>query len=193
MTLLAGIFVGGKATRFAGMAKGLLPAPDGGQPIAARLARLCRDGLGADVVLVGRATSYEGLGLPSLDDLPPGVGPLGGLGALLGEAGRRGCPAIALACDLPYVTTAMVTRLANFALRAAAVAPRPSGIWQPLFARYDPTACLPVLRAAVAERRFQARAILEKLGDDAVPLPLDAVEEPLLFDWDCPEDVTRAR
>jgi molybdopterin-guanine dinucleotide biosynthesis protein A len=189
MKPLVGIFVGGKATRFGGVAKGMLPAPDSGEPIVARLARLCRDTVDADVVLVGRGAAYDGLGLSTLDDAPVGVGPLGGLSALLAEATRRKTSAIALAGDLPYVTSSMVARVAAFAPRAPAVAPRQSGVWQPLFARYDPVTCTPLIGAAIAERSFRARAVLEKLGDRAIELPLDATEAALLKDWDRPEDV----
>jgi molybdopterin-guanine dinucleotide biosynthesis protein A len=191
MKALVGIFVGGKATRFGGMAKGMLPAPDSGEPIAARLARLCAEAAGADVVLVGRGAAYEALGLPSLEDAPGAAGPLGGLSALLAEATRRGSAAIALAGDLPYVTGTMVARVASFAPYAPAVAPRQAGVWQPLFARYDPVACAPLLEAAIAEHGFRARAVLEKLGDRAVELPLDAGEAALLADWDCPSDMER--
>jgi molybdopterin-guanine dinucleotide biosynthesis protein A len=186
---LVGIFVGGKATRFGGIAKGMLPSPERGEPIVARLARICADAAGADVVLVGRAAAYDALGLPSLEDAPGAAGPLGGLSALLTEAARRDSIAIALAGDLPYVTTAMVARVASFAPHAPAVAPRQAGLWQPLFARYEPVACVPLVEAAIAERSFRARVLLEKLGSRAVELPLDATEVALLADWDRPEDV----
>ncbi|HEX4335338.1 MAG TPA: NTP transferase domain-containing protein [Polyangiaceae bacterium] len=192
--LLVGLFVGGKATRFGGIAKGMLPAPDGGESLAARLVRLCRTALpAADVVLVGRHAAYDALALPSLDDDPPGVGPAGGLAALLDAAALREREALAIAVDLPYVTTSLVERIATHAKGRSAVAPRPSGRWQPLFARYEPRRCLPLLRAALAGGRTPARAVLEALGDEAVVLPLDDAETALLDDWDSPADVTRDR
>jgi molybdopterin-guanine dinucleotide biosynthesis protein A len=192
--ILVGLMVGGRATRFGGVAKGMLPAPDTGEPLALRLARICREALGdADVVLVGSATAYDALALPSLEDCPAGVGPLGGLAALLAEAQTRGSEALAVAADFPYVTASLVARLRNHASLAPAVAPRPGGVWQPLFARYSPGECIPVLRAALDARRFAARAILEGLAARAVELPLDATEAPQLDDWDAPEDMTRTR
>ncbi|HVW29179.1 MAG TPA: NTP transferase domain-containing protein [Polyangiaceae bacterium] len=193
MRILVGILVGGRATRFGGIAKGLLPAPDSGEPLVGRLARLCREAVGAEVVLVGRAASYEALGLPLLEDEPSGIGPLGGLSSLVSEAMHRGSAAIAVAGDLPYVTSELVARVAAFAPEAAAVAPRPGGTWQPLFARYDPGPCLPVIQAALADGVFKARAVLERLGDRAVELALDSAEASLLVDWDSPEDVSRRR
>ena len=191
---LVGLMVGGRATRFGGVAKGMLAAPDTGEPLALRLARICREALGdAEVVLVGSTPAYGALALPFLDDSPPGVGPLGGLSALLAEAQRRRSDAIAVAADLPYVTAPLVTKLHSYESDAAAIAPRPGGVWQPLFARYSPGECIPVLRAALDARRFAARAVLEGLGPRATELPLDAAEAAQLDDWDEPGDMTRKR
>jgi molybdopterin-guanine dinucleotide biosynthesis protein A len=191
-TVMVGLLVGGRATRFGGVAKGMLAAPDTGEPLAARLSRICREGTGgADVVLLGRSAAYASLGLPSLEDEPAGIGPLGALAALLTEAERRGTDALAVATDLPYVTIDLVVRICAHAPGAAAVAPRLHGAWQPLFARYAPAPCLPLLRDAIAAQRFAARAVLEALGDRAVALPLRADERPLLDDWDTPEDAAR--
>ncbi len=191
MWMLVGIFVGGKASRFGGVAKGMLPAPDTREPLVARLARLCREAVDADVVLVGRGSAYDALGLSFLEDAPGVAGPLAGLSALLAEAQQRGATAIALAGDLPYVTSDMVAHLASFAPSAPAVAPRQAGVWQPLFARYDPAVCAPLLEAAIAEGGLRARVVLELLGDRAVELPLDPDAAALLADWDRPEDVKR--
>ena len=71
--------------------------------IVVRTVRLAR-ALGMDVALVGAAAPYAALalGVPRLDDAPPGVGPLGGLAALLAWAGAR--PAIAVACGVTSMT-----------------------------------------------------------------------------------------
>jgi molybdopterin-guanine dinucleotide biosynthesis protein A len=192
--ILVGLMIGGKASRFGGVAKGMLPAPDTEEPLAQRLARICREALSdADIVLVGRHPAYEPLGLPTLEDAPAGIGPLGGLAALFVEAENRKCDAIAIAADLPYVTTQLVDKLRCHAKDAAAVAPRPAGLWQPLFARYAPRECLPVLRAALDARSLAARAVLEGLGAQAIELPLAPSEVALLDDWDAPEDMSRAR
>jgi molybdopterin-guanine dinucleotide biosynthesis protein A len=192
--LLVGLLVGGRASRFGGVAKGLLPAPDTGEALAARLARLCREALpDCDVVLVGNAGRYAELRLTALADQPAGVGPLGGLAALFAEAERRHRAALAVAADLPHVTRELVARLSAWAPGASAVAPRPDGRWQPLFARYEPARCLPLALAALADGRLAARSVLESLGGDAAPLPLGDEEAPLLDDWDSPEDMKKPR
>src|SRR5947207_2157679 len=96
-----GIFVGGRSLRFGGRPKGLLPVPGPGGPIVRHLADLGAS-LGMSCVLVGDGPAVEDYRavLPSsvgqLSDEPAGVGPLGGLAALLAHAGAR--PAVALAC-----------------------------------------------------------------------------------------------
>jgi molybdopterin-guanine dinucleotide biosynthesis protein A len=185
---LVGIFVGGQARRMGGMAKGLLSTPSG-ESVVTRLTRIAR-AIDADVVLIGQSEAYVELGLEALSDDPTGVGPLGGLSALLAEAERRRMPsAIALACDLPYVTQALLVRLVEHAPDAAAVAPRQDGKWQPLFARYAPVPALEAARAALRSGERALFAVLERLGARAVELPLDAGQIELLRDWDEPTDV----
>lgn len=197
-----------------GVAKGLLPAPDTGEPLVVRL-RHKAESLGLRCVLVGQAPAYAGLGLPMLADEPPGIGPLGGLRALLAAA--AGAPVLALACDLPFVSRELIGRLA--ALRPAADCPdaalpsrapgaaavphpgsealacdeaidvlaaRRQGRWEPLCARYH-ASVLPVLDAALAagERSFQG--LLRRLR--VAQLHLAPEQERELTDWDAPGDL----
>jgi molybdopterin-guanine dinucleotide biosynthesis protein A len=180
--LVAGLFVGGRGERFGGRPKGLLVGPDG-RPLIERLHGLLADA-GADVVLVGAREPYASLGIEGLDDDPPGIGPLGGLRALLRRAGSG--PALALACDLPFVSGALVARLVD-APPASIVAPRIGTRWEPLFARYAPARVLPVVDRLVAARRHALQALLDEAKAEALSLTSDEVLE--LRDWDRPEDM----
>jgi molybdopterin-guanine dinucleotide biosynthesis protein A len=167
-----------------GQPKGLLRAPDG-QTLVERLRRvLVEVEVGAEVVLVGASDAYASLGLQSVADEPPGVGPLGGLAGLLRGAGDR--PTLALACDLPYVSGALVERLVR-AAPAAIVAPKRDGRWEPLCARYEPAKVLPVIARLLASRRHALQALLDEAH--AVALPLSPEEALQLRDWDMPGDV----
>lgn len=190
--LFGGIFIGGAARRMGGIPKGLLPDPAAGVPLVTRLAGLLGE-VGADCVLVGERPEYRTLGLPMLADSPPGIGPLGGLAALL-EAGAAGghSGVLALACDLPAVPLPLLSRLA--ASDGAnpsdydALAPRqaPGAPWEALCARYQLTA-LPHLRQALTagERSFQALFRRLRIRE----LPLNAAERTCLTDWDEPTDL----
>jgi molybdopterin-guanine dinucleotide biosynthesis protein A len=184
--VIAGVFVGGRGRRFGGAPKGLLVAPDG-RTLLDRWCAVLREA-GVQVLLVGRHEAYASLDLETLDDDPAGIGPLGGLVALLKRAARTdGGQALALACDMPFVSTALIDRLIA-APPAAVVAPRRDGHWEPLCARYDATRVLPQALARVTTGRHKLQSLLDEL--DAVALhakPGDARE---LHDWDEPGDAS---
>lgn len=187
---LVGIFVGGRSERMGGRPKGRLPTPERGEAIVVRLVRVVREALGDDVEvrLIGRADAYIDLSIEALPDAAEGVGPLGGLIALLehGQA-QSVSTAIALAGDLPFVSAALVQRLAEHEPSADVVAPRSGEIWQPLFARYSCEPALVAARARLAERRRSLQGVIHRLH--AVALPIAAGEGELLTDWDSPEDI----
>ena len=183
MSAVAGVFVGGPGTRMGGRPKGLMRGPEGVTLVERWCAMLAE--LGVPVVLVGEAAAYHRLGLPSLKDEPPGVGPLGGLVALLRHAGTQ--PALALACDMPFVSRALVERLIAAPGDAAVVAPRRDERWEPLCARYDPLRVLPLAVARAASPHHSLQRLLDQAH--AVELPLLPHETGELRDWDSPGDL----
>jgi molybdopterin-guanine dinucleotide biosynthesis protein A len=191
-TLLVGVFVGGASRRMGGQPKGWLRAPGsdqemrGGASIIERTLGLARD-LAGEVVLVGQAAAYERLGARAIADAPGGEGPLAGLVALLAHAGDR--RAIALACDMPYLSRAVLERLVTWAPEAVAVAPREGGGWSALLSRWDAARALDVARALLVEGGRGPSAALDAVG--ARELPLRDDERATLRDWDTPEDVVR--
>jgi molybdenum cofactor guanylyltransferase len=183
LTPLAGVFVGGRGARMGGVPKGLLRGPDGA-PLIERW-RALLDTLGLEMVLVGSAEPYASTGLPAIADEPAGIGPLGGLVGLLRRAGAR--PALALACDMPFVSRGLVERLLGAAAGPGVVAPRRDGVWEPLCARYDAARVLPAATARAASPYHSLQQLLDDLG--AVELPLGPGDREELKDWDTPDDV----
>lgn len=189
-TLVVGIFVGGAARRMGGKPKGLL-LTRGGERVIDRTVALARE-LSSRVVLVGRSDAYA-LDLPCLRDrawgaeVGPGEapGPLGGLCSLL-EYSASG-DAVAIACDMPFLTADLLARLATYEPGRAAVAPKRGGRWEPLFARFDAARALPVAEGRLARRALSMQGVLDELV--AGELPLLPGESTLLSDWDCPEDM----
>lgn len=184
---LCGIFIGGASRRMGGRPKGLLRDPETGQTLVARLAALIAQ-RGLPCVLVGQRPEYAALGMPMLADCPAGIGPLGGLAALLRAAPHS---ALALACDLPYLKATLLDRLLWADLGGCdVVAPARQGRWEPLCAHYK-AAALPSLEQAlsVGERSFQRLFLRLRV----VALPLDDLEQHELDDWDEPLDLVRGR
>ena len=186
---LLGVWVGGRGRRMGGVQKALLRTPDGTETLLERLLRVARAAGIAEVVLVGRAELGEvARGLAQLPDTTSGIGPLGGLAALLDRAGER--PALALACDMPYVSAQLLARLARAPrgdAQVLAARDPASGKWQPLFARYDASSVGPQLTAALAAGETSFQALFRRLH--AVELRLSAEEHAQLRDWDRPEDM----
>lgn len=185
--MIVGIFVGGKSSRMRGAPKGLLLAPDTQEPLVVRSARLARS-LGFVPVLVGAAEPYRAV-LPDLTliaDEPVGLGPLAGLSGLLRFAGED-C-AIVLACDMPYVSLALLQKLAETESTADVVAARgDTGLWEPLCARYRSPSVQPVLTRALSAG---VRSFQRLFGELSVAeLELSPEETAQLADWDAPEDV----
>lgn len=175
-----------------GIPKGLLPAPDSGEPLVVRLRRQA-ESLGLRCVLVGAAKAYAGLGMPLLVDDPPGIGPLGGLRALLAAA--ESAPVLALACDLPFVSRELLAQLltpgdeerdGSSSAGIDVVAARRQDLWEPLCARYN-SSVLPVLNAALSEGVRSFQGLLRRLRVHELQLlPGQQFE---LGDWDSPEDM----
>jgi len=189
--MLCGIFVGGKASRMGGEPKGLLPSPDGGEPLVLRLTRIARE-LGLIPVLVGESARYREA-LPDLRviaDRPPGIGPLGGLMGLL-EAGQPSF-VLALSCDLPIISRRLLDRLVQHPSSAAVLAARASeGAWEPLVARYDAGALYGPVERAIASGTRSFQWLFADLAVEE--LKLSPEERAELIDWDTPDDVRDKR
>lgn len=182
---LLAIFVGGASSRMGGIPKGLLPTADG-RSIVERWRDLATQ-LDLRSVLVGDARAYVHLEMDSVDDEVAGAGPLAGLcGALRARADAQ---IIAVACDMPFVTAALLRRLAFSESDAAAppiLAPRRDGRYEPLFARYDRARVLPLAERQLAGGDRSLQKLLRDAGVRDFVLSED--EWPLLADWDQPAD-----
>ena len=144
---------------------------------------------GAQIYLVGDSSAYSAQAVQRVADDPRGVGPMGGLRAFL-RALPPETPGLVLAGDLPFVTIALIARLAREQPGAAALAPRDAeGRWQPLFARYLPAPVLPEIDAALQAGRTSLQHLFERLGGAALRFDVSPEEEPQLRDWDRPGDM----
>ena len=180
--MLAGVFVGGAARRFGGVAKGWLPTPDA-PSILERWVQLLAS-LKIDVVLVGFNPAYAQTGLPVLVDIPSQIGPLGGLSALLEAANDR--MALALACDMPKVSARLVERLCLESPSAGVLAPRRNGMWEPFLSRWKPPCTRSMVQRHIGEGKRSLRTLLDRCGTEILPLtPAESAE---LTDWDQPSD-----
>lgn len=190
---LIGIFVGGRGLRMGGLPKANLKLC--GRSILERTLDACSaagatSGAAPRIYLVGESSAYAAPGVQRLADEPAGVGPMGGLRALLLLAERHGVSAIALAGDMPLLSSPLVLRLAFEAPEADAFAPREGPRWQPLFARYRPRAVLPRIDTALERGETSLQVLFHRLGPGALVLELSGAERDSLVDWDRPSDMS---
>lgn len=166
-TVYGAVLVGGTSERM-GTDKATVELD--GSPLGSRALAALR-GAGIETVVLVGATPEQtaALGADALDDLWPGQGPAGGvLTALHGAflAGKR--TAVVLACDLPTVDAAAITRLLETAGTDAASAPivipvedgrraYPNGVWS--------LRALPALEARFVD---EAHSVHDIIGDTPV-------------------------
>lgn len=161
----------------------------GGLPLAVRVARA----LGAVARPVLAVGPEAGTGFPAVRDR--GMGPLAALvdgAAALADLGATG-PVLLVACDLPFVTSAILARLARSLEDADVALPVVAGRDQPVVAAYGPAAL------AAARRLVDggARALKDLLREVRVrrldPGEEDGVPDAAFLDVDTPDDLERAR
>lgn len=182
--VVGAVLCGGRSSRF-GSDKAL--APFGASTVGARIVTALRSAAVDPVVAIG-GTAGDELNIPTVTDLRPGEGPLGGLATALLWA-RTGWVLVA-PCDVPLLTPAHVAALLD--ARIGADEDRP--VVAVVDGRPQPSlACWPAdhgrrLLAMVDGDRRALRSSIDGIEWRGVELPADAVA-----DADTPEELARLR
>jgi molybdenum cofactor guanylyltransferase len=140
-----------------GRDKALLPL--NGCPLAMWIARAVAQSAGT-ATLVGPPERYSGMGFPAIPDLFPGEGPLGGILTALRHSNAEWN--LIVACDMPNIDAALLSRLLDAAKQSSpdALLPvTPEGRPQPLCAVYRRT-CLAPFEKAFSEGARKVAAAL---------------------------------
>jgi len=104
MRVAAAVLAGGKASRLGFIAKGLLSDARGSTIMEHLIEELAITGI-ADIVISANAPQpYLAYGKPIIADNHPGVGPLGGIEAVLKRLALHAEAVIFVPCDLPNLT-----------------------------------------------------------------------------------------
>ena len=160
MSEIAGYILAGGASSRMGADKAHLLL--GGSTLVERAANAL-SAVAGTVSLVSSKPGADAFGLPVVPDRFRGLGALGGLHAVFSIAAEEW--AAVLSCDLPFVTGALLERLAAARGPALdAVAPlQPDGRPQPLCALYAPSRCLPVVEGLIRAGELRPRALLARV------------------------------
>lgn len=182
-----GFVLAGGVSRRMGRDKALLEVE--GMTLLDRAVHLLQ-GCGLEVaVLSGSHRILESHGAPCWLDVLPGMGPLGGLHS--GLSRMTGDSALFLACDLPFVTPALVHRLLKAGERADITIPEDSrGSVQPLCGVYRKS-CLAEIGRMLTEKRLKTVELLQNAFLEVQVLHLaDAgFSDRLLLNLNSPEDL----
>jgi molybdopterin-guanine dinucleotide biosynthesis protein A len=168
----------GDAVRDAANDKALLPF--GGRPLALHMAERVNSVCG-NATLVGPRARYAHLGLPIVEDIYFGAGPLGGLHAALSNSG--GVWSLVVACDMPNLTREFLELLVGIAHNGSADAVVPAARtleFQPLCGLYS-AACLPDIEGNLRAGHYKLLRFLETLQGQS-RLRLVTHEECLPYD-----------
>ena len=152
----AAILVGGRSRRFGGRDKSALIV-DGRSILDRQMSEVAQ--ITSDILVVGGDPSPGHIqGARYVADYAPGCGPLGGLHAALTDA--HGDATLVLACDMPYVSAALLRHLLALTSDADAVVPRTERGYHPLCAAYT-RACLEPIARRLADGRLKMTDLLE--------------------------------
>jgi molybdopterin-guanine dinucleotide biosynthesis protein A len=162
------VIAGGQSTRY-GSPKAL--ATVGGRRIVDRVLDALRVVADDVIVLANDASLGAQIGLPFRPDERTGLGALGGIHAALlwAEAdGRTGV--LAVACDMPFLSTGLLRHILGEATDADVVVPEGGGRHgiEPLCAYYA-TSCLPSIEAALARQDARMVAFHDDVRVRRVP------------------------
>jgi molybdopterin-guanine dinucleotide biosynthesis protein A len=148
------ILAGGGATRFGGNPKGLEVV--GGERILDRLVRVMTAAFDGPPLLVANAPEAPEWrpDLRVVPDVRPGLGSLGGIYTAVVEAPA---PVVCVAWDMPFVSAALLRRLAGGLLEHDAYLPQSDGRRgvEPLCAGYGP-ACREAIAASLDQGDLRA-------------------------------------
>ncbi|MEP6706462.1 MAG: molybdenum cofactor guanylyltransferase [Pyrinomonadaceae bacterium] len=184
------ILIGGASSRMGADKAGLKL---GGRTFVERIAAALAS-VAEPIRCVG-AKADNSSGLINVPDLYPGWSALGGLHAALAAASAEWSAIVA--CDLPFVTAGLFTRLAMLRKNFDAVVPvQRDGRPQPLCALYRSESCLPKAADLIANGERRPRALLATVNTLWITQSkLDDLDGAANFFWNIntPDDYSQAQ
>ena len=183
------ILAGGKATRWGGIAKGLVEVAPGVTMLDR--ARQAMEGAGVRgiVIIATNGAPYAALGLPVIPDLRAEAGPLAGIEAALAHHAARHEATLILPCDLPGIT-AREARLLRAAFEetdsGVVVAVTRGSLWHPLCAVVHDR-ILPLITAALDHGERSVRRVWQEAG----AAPVHFADPTPFINANTPEDLAQ--
>ena len=185
------ILAGGRATRLGGVNKALLEV--GGRTIIDRVVDSLRPVAG-QIILVGHLSESAHLpGVEVLQDAVPGAGTLTALHTGMTAARHQVC--VAVGCDMPFLNSALLEKLAGLSEGYDLAVPRIGPHLEALHAAYRLT-CIPTIEIAIRERQLKIIDFYKRVNTREVPESYLRTLDPDLRSFlnvNTAEDLARAR
>lgn len=181
------ILAGGRSSRFGSdKARALLD----GEALITRLARQIEPVASRVSVVAEAADKYADLGLRTIADRRPGLGPLAGIEAALFDAHHISDWIIIFSCDLTAIHPAWIELLAAARRSESKVATfaEPGSRRHPFPGLYH-AGLLPAVASCLEEGRLAVRSLIESVDHSDVALPSDW---PQVAQVNTPEHLKRA-
>lgn len=171
--VLAYILAGGKSSRF-GSDKARARIEPGGQALICRVADAVRP-LASPIVIADQPGRYADLGLATIGDLTPGLGPLGGLQTALHHCRAEShiLPVqwlLLLSCDLVNLEPRWLEDLLAARQEDSDAVAYRDACWEPLCALYH-TRLYDEVNRRIQEHQLAMQALLNAVRTRALPRP----------------------
>jgi molybdopterin-guanine dinucleotide biosynthesis protein A len=166
--------------------------PLGGKPVLQHALDALQPHFARAMIVTNTPDVYAPFRVPMVPDTIPGGAAMSGLHAALQAATT---PAVFVcACDMPFLSAALVRFLAGELGQRDAVVPLRRARMEPLHAVYT-RFCLPALEEALRAGRFKLAAVLDELSVHFVTEAESAAHDPSLrsfWNVNTPEDFVQA-
>lgn len=185
------VLAGGRATRLGGLNKAQLEI--GGKRLLDRVLDALRP-LTDQILVVGHlAEGFEDSGFEQLPDVVPGASAL--VGAYTGLISVRHDMALVVGCDMPFLCTPLLDRVARASVGHDVTVPRIGPHLEALHAAYRKS-CIPIMERAMIRQHHKIIDFYPDVDTFEVPETEILDLDPNLrsfFNINTPEDLDRAR
>jgi molybdopterin-guanine dinucleotide biosynthesis protein A len=143
------ILLGGKSSRY-GTNKAFVEIE--GVRLVDRVAGVMQSIFDRVVLVTNTPGEYTYLGIPMVEDLIKGLGPMGGI--YTGLMTMKNACGFFVACDMPFLSEGLIRHMVDVRDDFDAVVPRMDWMLEPLHALYTKK-CLPVIQEAIGRHEHQ--------------------------------------
>jgi molybdenum cofactor guanylyltransferase len=197
------ILAGGQSRRLGGLNKAnlILESPAAETPeglrgttvLARQLERLARV-VDRTIIVANKREEFSQAGVPVIPDIEPGAGAIGALYTAVHSSSTS--RTLVIACDMPFVSEALLRHLVRAGEQADIAIPRTSRGYEPLCATYSRRSAAAIKRL-IEEKRLKLSDValipdLRIIEIGSEELAAFGHEDELFFNINTPEDYRRA-